>query len=122
MPRPRKNRKVCALPKNTCFGPRGGCIKEQVSMAMDEYEAIRLIDYEGLTQEECASQMEIARTTVQSIYSKARKKLAKCIVDGESLHIGGGNYRLCGGTGNACGKTTCCKEKGECKNENSGNI
>ena len=45
-------------------------------MTVDEYESIRLIDLEGLTQEEAALQMEVGRSTVQSIYNSARRKLA----------------------------------------------
>ncbi len=79
-------------------------------MALDEYEAIRLIDFEGLTQEQCAEQMEIARTTVQSIYAGARKKLAQCIVEGRPLQIGGGDVRLCEHHNSSCGKG-CCRRR-----------
>ena len=64
-------------------------------MTLDEYECIRLMDLEGLTQEQCAAQMEVARTTVQSIYQSARKKLALCLAKGLELRIGGGNYVFC---------------------------
>ena len=63
-------------------------------MSIDEYESIRLIDYEGLTQEECAKSMDVARTTVTSIYDSARKKLAKLLVEGKTLCISGGAYRI----------------------------
>ena len=105
MPRPIKWRKVCSLPESNKFGPLdlnvGGehCVK----MTVDEYEAIRLIDLEGFTQEECARQMNVARTTVQGIYAEARKKIAQSLVNGKILLIEGGEYRLCEGLGNGCG-------------------
>jgi predicted DNA-binding protein (UPF0251 family) len=71
-------------------------------MSVDEYEAIRLIDLEGFTQEECATQMKVARTTVQGIYAQARAKIAQSLVKGKTLQIEGGDYRLCQGL--ACGR------------------
>ena len=69
MPRPRRRRRVCELPKRNIYGPLKGTIdKEQtIILNIDEYETIRLIDLEGLNQEECAERMDIARTTVQGI-------------------------------------------------------
>ena len=61
---------------------------------MDEYETIRLIDYLGLTQEQCAEQMEVARATVQAVYSSARTKLSRFLVEGTRLKIDGGHYEL----------------------------
>ena len=61
------------------FGPIGNAdIDGEITMALEEYETIRLIDYEGLTQEECSERMNVARTTVQRIYSDARKKWRSC--------------------------------------------
>ena len=110
MPRPIKWRKVCCLPENNKFGPLDSLKdkKKHVKMTVDEYEAIRLIDLEGLTQEECSDQMNVARTTVQGIYVEARKKLAESLVNGKVLLIEGGEYRLCDGFGNGCGQG-CCK-------------
>ena len=109
MPRPRKWRKVCCLPECNRFGPLGSQADQAnyVVMTVDEYETIRLIDLEGFTQEECASQMNIARTTVQGIYNDARKKLAESLVNGKVLWIEGGEYRLCDGSGSGCRGRGC---------------
>ena len=64
---------------------------EEVVLNLDEYECIRLIDYEGLEQEQCAVQMGVARTTVQAIYKSARKKLADSLVNARHLRIEGGD-------------------------------
>lgn len=109
MGRPKKWRKVCCLPKTNSFGPIDSQIKEKqfVTMTVDEYETIRLIDLEGLTQEECSEKMNIARTTIQRIYSDARKKIAEVLVDEKILRIEGGDYKLCDGLGKECGKGSC---------------
>lgn len=107
--RPRKNRNVCGLPENNRFGPLGmdGNVNEFVVITIDQYETIRLIDLEGLTQEECSDQMHIARTTVQRIYSDARKIIAESLVEGKALKIEGGDYQLCNGKGRFCGRGKC---------------
>ena len=90
MPRPRKCRRVCCLPWNASFGPTGDHANEStIVMSVDEYETIRLIDLMGFTQEECASQMNVARTTVQGIYNDARIKIADVLVNAKSLVIQG---------------------------------
>ena len=106
MARPMKWRKVCSLPENSRFGPLDLALdnKGHINMTVDEYETIRLIDLDGFTQEECAKQMNIARTTVQGIYIEARRKLAESLVNGRVLTIEGGEYRLCDGLGNGCGR------------------
>ena len=118
MPRPRKWRKVCAAPRCTHFSPSQGQNNDGVvEMTVDEYEAIRLIDYECFTQEQCAEQMEVARTTVQAIYQSARRKLADCIVNSRALIINGGEYRICDHGDSCCGRGCCyrCCDKGEIK-------
>lgn len=104
MPRPRKWRRVCTMPHCTNFGPENRPHSNPVRMTVDEYETIRLIDFEGLTQEQCADQMEVARTTAQAIYASARKKLAQCIVNGLALVIEGGDYRICEHQDGRCGR------------------
>ncbi|MGD9605279.1 MAG: DUF134 domain-containing protein [Bacilli bacterium] len=113
MPRPTKWRKVCCLPDYNKFGPIDFPINnnEIIKMTVDEYETIRLIDLEGFTQEECSKQMNVARTTVQSIYYEARKKLADSLVNNRVLLIEGGSFLLCDGLGNGCGRG--CRRKGQ---------
>lgn len=107
--RPRKHRNVCGLPGTDRFGPIGVRKYEDefVTMTIDQYETIRLIDLEGLNQEECSGQMNIARTTVQRIYSEARKLIAESLVNGKVLRIEGGDYKLCNGRGKFCGRGNC---------------
>ncbi len=97
MPRPQKCRRICSLPGHTAFGPLAGTAQDvpSIEMTLDEYECIRLMDLEACTQEECASQMGVARTTVQAVYTSARKKLADALVNGKTLTIRGGNYQVC---------------------------
>lgn len=112
MPRPRKYRKVCCLPDNDGFVPvRGGEELTPIVLNVDEYEAIRLIDREGFSQEQCGEYMCIARTTVQQIYAAARKKLADALVEGLPLRIEGGDFALCSGNSAAYGCRNCYQEK-----------
>jgi len=132
MPRPRKCRRICVLPENSLFGPleSKNDALEPIILNLDEYEAIRLIDLLDFTQEECAAQMDVARTTVQAIYNTARKKLAKSLVQGRPLHIEGGDYTLCGQSASCCGKNCnrrgCshkrCEKNGGCENEDCSHL
>lgn len=90
-----KCRRICEMPKIEEFAPANANCKEIIEMTVDEFETIRLIDHQGYSQEECARQMNVARTTVQSIYDLARKKLAEALVEGKKLKIGGGAYEVC---------------------------
>ena len=112
MPRPRKFRNVCHFPRNLRFLPEeNGEKKPPVVLSIDEYETLRLIDREGFSQEECGERMNVARTTVQLIYTSARKKLADMLVEGRELRIEGGEYRLCNGNVASCGENSCFKHK-----------
>jgi len=104
MPRPQKPRSVCALPENLTFGPspRHPQVLDRVVLTIDELETIRLIDHEGYNQEEAATQMQVARTTVQRIYNDARKKIADTIVNGKLLMIQGGEVVVCEEDCNRC--------------------
>ncbi len=108
MPRPVKRRLVCNLPDYSAYGPlnHSSLDKDIIVMSIEEYETIRLIDVEGLDQEQCAENMEVARSTVQRIYNDARKKIAESLVNGKTLRIEGGNYKICSGDfrNDRCGK------------------
>ena len=95
MPRPQRQRRICALPENQRFGPLPGPADGEVTLTLDEYETIRLMDGRGLTHEQCADVMRISRTTVTEIYASARRKLAEMVVNGRQLAIGGGHVSLC---------------------------
>ncbi len=114
MVRPRKCRRVCGLPGINSFGPldaeERGILT--VSMTVEEYESIRLIDLDSKTQQECAEVMGVARTTVQSIYDSARKKIADALVNGKQLRIEGGNYELCGEHHGRCNNWQECPKRG----------
>ncbi|MFT9057559.1 MAG: DUF134 domain-containing protein [Ethanoligenens sp.] len=104
VPRPQKFRRICDMPKCRRFGPLGEDSDNPpaITITVDEFEAIRLIDLEGLDQEKCAEQMMVARTTAQAVYASARAKLAECLVNGMQLTIQGGHFVLCGGESSRC--------------------
>ena len=92
MPRPVRCRRIEQLPVYRSFSPDDTAATDNVLMTVDEFEALRLLDNEGLTQEACASRMNIARTTVTAIYDSARKKVADALVNGKRLLITGGHF------------------------------
>ncbi len=108
MARTPKCRRVCRFPKTVEFAPVSSEPSEgTVIMTVDEYEIIRLIDQKGLSQEQCSERMQIARTSVQRSYEIARRKLADVLVDGMTLRIEGGSYRLCNGYDTFCVHESC---------------
>ena len=126
MSRPQKVRTVCCE-KEMDYGPIYQHAKGSVKMTVEEFETIRLIDYEKLSQLECSELMKVSRTTVQSIYEAARYKISDALMNEKSIIIRGGNYKLCdkedyGKRG--CEVKLCCNghkkymNKGKCeKNE-----
>ncbi len=90
MPRPIRCRRIEKMPIYRSFSPDDATVIESIQMTVDEFETLRLLDSEGLTQEACASRMNIARTTVTAIYDSARRKAADALVHGKRLLIAGG--------------------------------
>jgi len=121
MSRPKKCRKVCNLPSVSVFAPFDDpCGAEDViTLMIEEFEAVRLIDHQGLTQEECSQYMNIARTTVQQIYTDARQKIAAALVEGRMLRIDGGHYSICDGNEDRCACGACGRKKSR-KDDSSG--
>ncbi|NBK97566.1 MAG: DUF134 domain-containing protein [Erysipelotrichia bacterium] len=111
MPRPCKQKRICRLPRCTHFVPENNPSDRVVKMSLEEYETIRLIDYEKMNQEECAKQMNVARTTIQSIYQKARYKVALSLVEGIRLVIDGGDYQLCEQKTSKDDCRACCQKR-----------
>ena len=102
MARPKRCRRICTEPDFDAFAPYGIPCAETVTLTVEEYETIRLIDLEHCTHQQCAQQMDISRTTVTELYESARYKIADSIIGGKTLVISGGNYRLCDGTAAFC--------------------
>jgi len=96
MPRPRKKRKVIHPPKMHGFQPFGIalCNSEKVLLHFDEFESIKLVNYDNLSQEDAAVSMDISRPTLTRIYNKALRKIAQAFVEGRSIIIEGGNYKF----------------------------
>ena len=93
MPRPIRCRRVRFRPEAAYFKPRGIPMKEleEVVLPVDEFEAVRLKDLEGLDQEECAGKMGISQPTFHRLVVSARKKIANAIINGKAIRIEGGN-------------------------------
>lgn len=89
MPRPKHKRIITQLPP--CREFKADIHIDPVILTLDEWEAIRLIDEEGLDQSACASKMHVSRATVQNIISRARQKTASALVYGRSIKIAGGS-------------------------------
>jgi predicted DNA-binding protein (UPF0251 family) len=96
MSRPLKNRKISNPPKMLGFKPFGMpmCQIEPVILKYEEYESIRLVNYDDLHQDQAAEQMNVSRPTFTRIYNKALKQIAKSFVEGKAIEIEGGNYLL----------------------------
>ncbi|MGI6096089.1 MAG: DUF134 domain-containing protein [Lachnospiraceae bacterium] len=111
MARPTKCRRVCHFPEFLEFSPTDKVTGEPIILTIDEFETIRLIDKEELSQEECGAQLGVGRTTAQNIYDRARKKIAEALVVGLPLKIEGGDYHLCNGNTDFCYKDHCLQKQ-----------
>jgi len=95
MPRKKRDRRLLAPPAIkglSVYGPRNR--SEQIMLFFEEYETIKLLDYDNLTQEEAAVCMNVSRPTLTRIYEAARNKVARSMVEGKDLLIKGGSFRF----------------------------
>jgi len=115
MTRPKYCRTIGREPVSRCFKPEGilSSDQDEVVITLDEFEALRLADFEGLYQEACAGKMNISRQTFGRIIDSARKKIAEALVHGKVLKIDGGIVSLEGGGGIQCSNCdfslNCCR-------------
>ncbi|MGC9331660.1 MAG: DUF134 domain-containing protein [Bacteroidales bacterium] len=99
MPRRKRMRRVSQLPGHEGFqavrSPKAGSRNlPPVVLHIEEYEALKLMDYELMNQTDAAKYMDISRPTFTRIYESARRKMAQALVEGKSLNISGGNYEM----------------------------
>lgn len=96
MSRPQKSRKVLSPPIMKGFKPFGIplCKTESVIIKFEEYESLKLINYDGLQQEQAAQQMNVSRPTFTRIYNRALNLIAKSFVEGKAIEIQGGNFEF----------------------------
>lgn len=94
--RPVKWRRVSLLPRASYFKPTAVplYLLDEVQLAVEELEALRLKDLEGLEQEECAQQMNVSRPTFQRVLNSARRKVADALINGKAIKVEGGNFEL----------------------------
>ena len=93
--RPPKWRRVGFIPEITYFKPAGIPLRmlEEVCLSVEEAEAVRLKDWEGLEQEQCAEKMNVSRQTFQRVLGSARRKVADALLHGKAIRIEGGNFQ-----------------------------
>jgi predicted DNA-binding protein (UPF0251 family) len=96
MSRPEKCRKICYPPKMKGYKPFGmaACKTESVLLKFEEYESIRLVNYDMLPQDIAAAQMKVSRPTFTRIYNKALRQIAISFIEGRAIEIEGGNYEF----------------------------
>ncbi len=98
MPRQKRMRRVSQGPKHNGFRavfPKGHTAKnDSIQLHLEEYESIKLMDYELHSQEEAADYMRVSRPTITRIYESARRKIAQALIEGRNIEIGGGKFEF----------------------------
>ena len=99
MPRRKRQRRISQPPAHHGFRAYHGrkVVNKELSpviLHFEEYESIKLMDYELMTQNDAAKFMDVSRPTLTRIYESARRKMAQALIEGRSLDIDGGNYEI----------------------------
>jgi len=96
MPRPFRCRNIGCRPGSDYFKPRGIPLDalEAVILHLDEFEAMRLADLEGMYQEDAAKKMKVSRQTFGNIVDSAHKKIADAIINSKAIKIEGGEVKM----------------------------
>ncbi|HEX79296.1 MAG TPA: DUF134 domain-containing protein [Dehalococcoidia bacterium] len=96
MPRPQKCRRVAFLPRAHYFKPSGIPLRalDEVVLHIEEAEALRLKDLDGMEQEGAAIKMNVSRPTFQRVLAAARQKIADALLNGKAIRIDGGNFEV----------------------------
>jgi len=94
--RPKKARWIKCDPGERCFRPRCKSVNKLkgVSLTIDEFEAVRLADLEGLSQEKVAKKMRVHRSTISRILEAAHKKIADALVNIKAIKVEGGCCKI----------------------------
>jgi uncharacterized protein len=113
MPRPVQTRTIEFVPRVNFFKPAGvpRSELEEIGLALDELEAVRLADLNGLYQEEAAAKMDISRSAFARILEAARKKIADALIHGKSLRMEGGPVQPGPGRAGVCPRDCPCRHR-----------
>lgn len=116
MVRPKKCRRVSALPGITYFKPAGIPLRflQEVCLSVEQAEALRLKDVEGLEQADAAIRMGVSRPTFQRLLASARRQVSDALLHGKAIRIEGGNFQV-------MPVVPCCRAaQGESVNKDNG--
>jgi len=96
MVRPRKHRCIRAMPVATFYKPRGMALHGMKTsvLPVEGFEAIRLVDSEGIPRRDAARMMRVSPATLCRILQEARTVIARALANGWALKIEGGDYRM----------------------------
>ena len=113
MPRPVQPRTIEFVPRVTFFKPAGipRVELEEVALTLDELEAVRLADLNGLYQEQAAPKMDISRSAFARILESARRKIADALIHGKCLRFAGGPVRSGPGRAGICPRDCPCRQR-----------
>ena len=120
MPRPMKCRRIAFQPGVIYFKPAGIPVREleEITITLDEMEAVRLADLDGLYQEEAALRMNVSRQTFANILGSAHRRIAEALVKGKALRIEGGNIDIRQDEAEERQGKCCRQRKRCCRNNN----